>query len=220
MRVKKLWKRTTVKGHTNTWKTWPLWNKGKLLLSKIVQENASQTNDKYWTDKENTALSCTITIPTEIHQYWTSCPQTDTEVDHPILRKEMEAAVQSIKKEKSAGVDNTPAELFQTGREDVITALTTICNKVWQTGEWPTPWTFQRKATRNSARTNKRSAWSVTQAKSCWRSCWTDRSRKRRSLLKSRQASEQEGAPQNRSLTYESSVWNISGASKTSTRSS
>ena len=25
--------------------------------------------------------------------------------------------------------------------ENVITALTTICNKIWQTGEWPTPWT-------------------------------------------------------------------------------
>ena len=22
-----------------------------------------------------------------------------------------------------------------------ITALTTICNRIWQTGEWPTPWT-------------------------------------------------------------------------------
>ena len=27
------------------------------------------------------------------------------------------------------------------GGEDVITTLTTICNKIWQTGEWPTPWT-------------------------------------------------------------------------------
>ena len=25
--------------------------------------------------------------------------------------------------------------------EDVISAFTTICNKIWQTGEWPTPWT-------------------------------------------------------------------------------
>ena len=25
--------------------------------------------------------------------------------------------------------------------EDVIIALRTICNKIWQTGEWPTPWT-------------------------------------------------------------------------------
>ena len=46
-----------------------------------------------------------------------------------------------MKRGKSAGVDNIPAELVQAGREDVITALTTICNKIWQTGEWPTPWT-------------------------------------------------------------------------------
>ena len=45
------------------------------------------------------------------------------------------------KKGKSAGVDNIRAELVQIGRKDVITALTTICNKIWQTGEWPTPWT-------------------------------------------------------------------------------
>ena len=37
------------------------------------------------------------------------CFQTDTEDDHPILRKEVEAAVQSLKKGKSAGVD-IPAE--------------------------------------------------------------------------------------------------------------
>ena len=70
-----------------------------------------------------------------------NCPQTDTEDDHPILHKEVEAAVQSLKKGKSAGVDNIPAELVQAGGEDVITALTTICNKIWQTGECPTPWT-------------------------------------------------------------------------------
>ena len=40
-----------------------------------------------------------------------NCPQTDTEDDHPILRREVEAAVQSLKKGKSAGVDNIPAEL-------------------------------------------------------------------------------------------------------------
>ena len=34
-----------------------------------------------------------------------------------------------------------PAELVQEGGEDVITALTTICNKTWQTGEWPNLWT-------------------------------------------------------------------------------
>ena len=48
---------------------------------------------------------------------------------------EEEAAVQSLKKEKSAGVDNIPAELVEAGGEAEITALTTICYKIWQTGE-------------------------------------------------------------------------------------
>ena len=53
----------------------------------------------------------------------------------------MEAAVQSLKKGKSVGVDNIPAELVQADGEDVITALTTICKKISQTGKWSTPWT-------------------------------------------------------------------------------
>ena len=63
------------------------------------------------------------------------CPQTDTEDDHPVLHKEVEAALQSLKKGKLAGIDNIPAELVQAGEEDVITTLTTICNKIWQT-DW------------------------------------------------------------------------------------
>ena len=49
--------------------------------------------------------------------------------------------MQSLKKGKSAGVDNIPAELVKAGGENAITAPTTICNMIWQTGEWPTPWT-------------------------------------------------------------------------------
>ena len=59
-----------------------------------------------------------------------NCPQTDTEDDHPNLRREVEAVVQSLKKGKSAGVDNIPAELIQAGGQDVIPALTTICNMI------------------------------------------------------------------------------------------
>ena len=36
------------------------------------------------------------------------CPKTDADDDHPIFRKEVEAAAQSLKKGKSAGVDNIP----------------------------------------------------------------------------------------------------------------
>ena len=67
------------------------------------------------------------------------CPKTDTEDGHSILRKEVEVAIQSLKKGKSAGVNNIQAELVQAGGEDVINAFTTICNKIWQTGEWPVP---------------------------------------------------------------------------------
>ena len=44
-----------------------------------------------------------------------NCPLTNTEDDHPILRREVEAAVQSLTKGKSAGVDNILAELVQAG---------------------------------------------------------------------------------------------------------
>ena len=64
-----------------------------------------------------------------------NCPQTDTEDDQPVLRKKVEDAVQSLKKGKSARVNNITAELVQAGGEDII------CDKIWQTGEWPTPWT-------------------------------------------------------------------------------
>ena len=65
-----------------------------------------------------------------------------TNIDsHPILREEVEAAVKSLKPGKSAGVDNIPAELLQAGGETMIDVLLNICDKIWQTGEWPTPWT-------------------------------------------------------------------------------
>ena len=67
-------------------------------------------------------------------------PATNND-DYPILREEVEAAMKSLKKGKSAGVDNIPGELVQAGGEEMISALLTICNKIWQTGEWPTPWT-------------------------------------------------------------------------------
>ena len=59
----------------------------------------------------------------------------------PSFAKKTEAAVQSLKKGKSAGVDNIPAELDQVGEEDVITAFASICNKIWQNEKLPIPWT-------------------------------------------------------------------------------
>ena len=59
----------------------------------------------------------------------------------PILWEEVEAAVKSLKKGKSAGMDNIPSGLVQAGGETTIDMLLIICNKIWQPREWPTPWT-------------------------------------------------------------------------------
>ena len=48
------------------------------------------------------------------------CSQPPEEDLQPILREEVEIAVASLKKGKSAGVDNIPAELFQAGGETMI----------------------------------------------------------------------------------------------------
>ena len=104
-------------------------------------------------------------------------PVTNTD-NYPILREEVKAVVKSLKPGKSVGVDNIPAELIQAGGETMIDALLNICNKIWQTGEWPTSWTqslvinysSQRKATCNIIRTIAQLALSVMRAKSCWKS--------------------------------------------------
>ena len=66
-------------------------------------------------------------------------PHSTNQDDLPILREEVEAAVTSLKKRKSAGVDNIPAELVQAGGEAMIDALHIIYSKIWQTGKWQNP---------------------------------------------------------------------------------
>lgn len=68
-------------------------------------------------------------------------PPSSNDGDFPILREEVIAAVKTLKKGKSAGVDNIPTELVQAGGEPMIDILLTVCNKIWTTGVWPTPWT-------------------------------------------------------------------------------
>ena len=46
-------------------------------------------------------------------------PPATNNANHPILREEVEAAMKSLKKGKSAGVDNIPAELLQQGGEAI-----------------------------------------------------------------------------------------------------
>ena len=60
------------------------------------------------------------------------CPQIPNEEHHPILRENVESAVKVLKMGKSAGVDNTLAELVQVEGKAMIDILTSICNKIWE----------------------------------------------------------------------------------------
>ena len=69
------------------------------------------------------------------------CSQPPEEDPQSILHEEVEIAVASLKKGKSAGVDNILTEFVQAGGETMIDVLMKICKRIWRTGEWPTPWT-------------------------------------------------------------------------------
>ena len=59
----------------------------------------------------------------------------------PIIRQEVESAITKLKCGKAAGVDNVPAELITHGGQPVVEVLHAICNKIWETGKWPSTWT-------------------------------------------------------------------------------
>ena len=102
---------------------------------------------KYLTEEQNidfgtivnTVQNCKTIKPQETQRYLSS-PATNID-DYPILREEVEAAVKALKKAKSEEVESIPGEVAQSRGEATINALAIICNKVWQTREWPTPWT-------------------------------------------------------------------------------
>ena len=101
------------------------------------------------------------------------CSQPLEEDLQPILREKVEIAVASLKKGKSAGVDNIPAELVQAGGETMIDVLTEILTGSGeQDNGLPhglSRWLLHslKRATCSSARTTELSASSVIRAKSC-----------------------------------------------------
>ena len=118
---------------------------------KLVQD-LTGTKQERTTTKQDKGGTC-LTENEDIRKWWTECcselynyratgdpevlnvPPATNNTNHPILREEVEAAVKSLKKGKSAGVDNIPAELLQQGREAMVNALLIICNMIWRTGE-------------------------------------------------------------------------------------
>ena len=95
---------------------------------------------RFSADGQNIAQNCTTMRVVETMLYWTAASPRKKICNQSSARN-FKIAVASLKKGKSAGVDNIPAELVQAGGETMINVLTEICNRIWRTGEWPTPWT-------------------------------------------------------------------------------
>ena len=106
-------------------------------LAKLAKKTKNDDILKRWTEYCLKLYNYRATGDSEV----LNVPPATNNANHPILRVEVEAAVKSLNRRKSAGVDNIPAELLQQGGEAMVNALLIICNKIWRTGEWPTLWT-------------------------------------------------------------------------------
>ena len=154
------------------------------------------------------------------------CPQIPDEEHHPILREELEEAVKALKMGKSAGVDNIPAELVQAGGEAMIDILTAICNKIWKTGEWPTTWTqslvitLPKKDNLQLCQNYRTISLISHPSKVMLEIILNSSHKQKRSLQKSKQVSEPEGAPQIKYSISGSSAINTCSISRISTMSS
>ena len=138
-----------------TYQLYCLFNKGKVVYSnrrpgrRILQSRAffvhfngkRLTEDKdilnRWAEYCSELYSHKAKGDPEVLKH---LPVTNTD-NYSILREEIDAAVKPLKPGKSAGVVNIPADLTHAGGEIMIDALLNICNKIWQSGEWPTSWT-------------------------------------------------------------------------------
>ena len=63
-----------------------------------------------------------------------------TDLEPNLLECEVKWALESITTNKGSGGDGIPAELFQILKHDGVKALHSICQKIWETQQWPQDW--------------------------------------------------------------------------------
>ena len=50
---------------------------------------------------------------------------------------EVKWALESITMNKASGGDRIPAELFQSLKDDAVKVLSSVCQQIWKTKQWP-----------------------------------------------------------------------------------
>ena len=63
-----------------------------------------------------------------------------TLLEPDILEYEVKWALESITTNKASGGDGIPVELFQILKDDAVKVLSTICQQIWKTQQWPQDW--------------------------------------------------------------------------------
>ena len=63
-----------------------------------------------------------------------------THLEPDILECEEKWALGSITENKLSVGDGTPAELFQTLKDDAVKVLHSICQQIWKIHQWPQDW--------------------------------------------------------------------------------
>ena len=111
-------------------------------LTSEKQSRSSTIQDKSGKclDEEKEILCGLTEYCSELYNY-ESCGDNAVLDCNQSSVEEVEIAVATLKKGKSARVDNIPAEFVQAGGETMIDVLIEICNRIWRAVEWPTPWT-------------------------------------------------------------------------------
>ena len=140
---KKTWRKTTARKPTSLWKNWLETRENHYHPRKSREMSHRRT--RYSKEEDRILLRIvhkhTTTTATGDPQVLDVPPPTNND-SYPILREEVKAAEKSLKKGKSAGVDNIPSHVVLAGGESMTdNMLLIICSKIWRTGEWPTPWT-------------------------------------------------------------------------------
>ena len=63
-----------------------------------------------------------------------------THLEPDILECEVKRTLGSVTTNKARGGDGIPVELFQILKDDAVKVLHSICQRIWETQQWPQDW--------------------------------------------------------------------------------
>ena len=90
---------------------------------------------KRWTAYCNELYNYPIKTNVKLNHNEANKAEADTSLT--ILESEDEHAIKSLKDGKTPSPDNIPSELIKNGGENLQQLLTSLCQMIWNTKEWP-----------------------------------------------------------------------------------